>query len=177
MNQYPPASKRKYKSTTTYRDFTIAVYYDPNAKPLFEIGDVPTSELFFVLDDMGENVLPIDVPLSSVFHAFAAIDMYHRCNNDDWRQKNPSTPLWTYIQENVRAGFKFVALLDFLRKIQGDLQAFEPDPEFGDDPAEWRDRMIEDMKGFFSALSGHRPAESFTLDSEGRVTSLGLVEK
>lgn len=155
MNQYPPAAKRKYVKVIPYRDYSVALYRAPETDPAFEVNGMPIRELFFVLDEMGDNLLPVDCPLGSVFQCFAAIDLYLRCNNDAWRRAHPNKPLWTFVHENVDAGMKFVTMMDFLRDIEQRVIAFDPhDPEFGDDPLEWRQEMLTFMNETMEKLRG-----------------------
>lgn len=155
MNQYPPASKRKYVKITPYRDYSVALYRAPENAPAFEINGLPIRELFFVLDEMGDNVLPVDCPLGSVFECYAAIDAYMRCDNDAWRAAHPTKPLWSLIHENVAAGTNFVTMVDFLRELEQRIIAFDAeDEEFGDDPSEWREDTLARISKFWKDLTG-----------------------
>lgn len=155
MNQYPPASKRKYVKISPYRGYSVGLYRAPENEPAFEVNGLPVRELFFVLDEMGDNVLPVDCPLSSVFHCYAAIDLYLRCDNDAWRVAHPNKPLWTMVAENLAAGMNFVAVADFMRDLEQRIVSFDGgDPEFGDDPTEWRQEMLDRINKFWRDLRG-----------------------
>lgn len=151
----------------SYFDFSIALYRAPADNPAYEINGMPICDLYFVLDDMGENLLPVDVPLASMFSAMAAINLYVRCNNEAWRAAHPSKPLWTFIQENTSAEHKFVEMMDFLRDVQQRLIAFEPgDADFGDDPVEWKEATKKFMDEFLAGMRGHQPAKTHGPDGE-----------
>ena len=167
MNQYPPASKRKYVKVIPYRDYSVALYRAPEYDPAFEVNGLPIRELFFVLDEMGDNMLPVDCPLSSVFQCFAAIDLYLRCDNPAWRTAHPNKPLWTFVQENVSAGMKFVEVMDFMRDVQQRIINFDStDPSFGDDPVEWREAMIEFMDSTLEKIRGRLAPITFGPDGK-----------
>ena len=155
MKQYPTAAKRKYVKIIPYRDFSIALYRTAPDAPIFVIDEMPICEVYFVLDEMGDNILPVDAPLSSVFEAMAVINLYRRCDNDAWRRAHPNKPMWSFVQESISAGRNYVDMLDFLREVQQHVIAFDPDDEFGDDPNEWKEKTKKFMDDFLFKMSGN----------------------
>lgn len=151
MSQYPPASDRQYAAMIDYRDYTVALYRAPANSPAFEVNGLPIFDLYFILDEMGENLLPIDIPLASAFQAFAAIDAYLRWDTPQWKHENPGKSLWELVRENTAAGSKFAEVMDFTREIRSRVAAFSVDEDFGDDPEEWRNNMLAFMDEQFAA--------------------------
>lgn len=167
MSQYPSAQERKYVKVVPYFDYSIALYRAPADDPAFEVNGMPICDLYFVLDEMGENLLPVDAPLSSMFAAMAAISLYIRYNNDAWRRANPNKSLWSCIQENTTAENRFVEMMDFLRDVQDRLAAFEPgDSDFGDDPVEWKKNTKKFMDDFLAKMRGHQPSQTYGPDGK-----------
>ena len=153
MNQYPPAVDRKYVKVDPYRGYGVGLYRAPENDPAFELNGLPICELFFVLDELGENPMPVDVPFTSVFHAYAAIDLFIRYDTPEWRAVYPGKSLWTFVQENCGAGMKYVQVMDFLREVHHRVLSFSPgDPDFGDDPVEWRETTAEFMENFLAEM-------------------------
>lgn len=167
MNQYPSAAKRKYAKIVPYRDYSIGLYRtDPNA-PIFEIDGMPICEVYFALDEMGDNVLPVDAPLSSMLEAMAVINLYKRCDNDAWRCAHPNKPMWSFVQESIAAGRNCVDMLDFLREVQQRVIAFDPaDDEFGDDPKAWKEETQKFMTDFLFQMSGNSRRTQYSDDGQ-----------
>lgn len=166
MHQYPSAAKRKYAKIVPYRDYSIALYRTAPADPIFEISGMPICEVYFVLDEMGDNVLPVDAPLGSMFDAMAVINLYKRCDNDAWRRAHADKPMWSFVQESISAGKNYVDMMDFLRDVQQRLIAFDPEDEFEDTPAEWKEKTIKFMNDFLFEMSGNSRSTQYGDDGK-----------
>lgn len=152
MNQYPPAAKRKYAHTVEFRGFLIGLYR--SEKPCFEVGEMPVYDLYFVLDDMGDPVLPVDLPLGSLFQCHAAIDLFHYLkDNPAFKLTHPGKSIWTYLQENTRYERHLGDVMNFLRDIETDVRNLNADPDFGDDLQTFQKKTERKIGEFFGRVN------------------------
>lgn len=148
MHQYPAAAKRKYASRKTYRDFIIAAYHHPT-EAVFDIDGLKVHEIYFVIDDMGDNVLPVDVPFGSPFECIQAIDVYHRM-----KEYGKTKTAWSHINM-LRTSARYLGeIVGSMLAIKAEIEAFEPDPDFGDDPKEFKKRITGKITSLVTGIPG-----------------------
>lgn len=163
MNCYPSAEKRRYAVTVPYRGYTIALWRSPD-EPAFMFGDMPIYDLFFVLDELGDNALPIDVPFASPFECYSAIDLFCYLEaNPEWKLRNGRN-VWTYLMQNKCMERNVGEIMSFFHDLQKDMQSFNPDPDFGDDPKEFISKqLLGKIEAFLQRIPGWRQIQGYTL--------------
>lgn len=154
MSQYPPADERQYAHVVDYRRFQVASYLSDD--PIYVIGGMPIHELFFVIDDMGDNVLPEDLPMGSYFQATALIDYFHFLNsNPKWKQKNKDKDVWTVVGENQRMSNRLGDMMVFFRELELFAKHFDADSTgLGDDPEEFKKELCNRLGHFLGKIPG-----------------------
>lgn len=74
-----PPGKRKFVATHEFLGLTIATMH--TGKPLYMVGSIPVYALYFVLDDFGDNALPIDTAFISPWMALTAVQAFAYVKN------------------------------------------------------------------------------------------------
>lgn len=161
MNRYPKADKRRYAQTITHRGYSIALWRSPG-EPCFTYGDMPIYDLYFVLDELGDNVLPIDLPFMSPCECYAAIDLFCFLDTSSFRTNNPNKNIWSYLQEDRCMARSLGDVSTFFRELLLSIQEFQPDPEFGDDPVDFMKSMEAQIETFLHKIPGWRSVQTMT---------------
>lgn len=150
MMQYPSSDERKYKHVVDYRGYQIGSYL--GEKPVFEIGGMPIHELFFVIDDLGDNVLPHDLPMGSYFQATALIDYFHFI-----KHTGDETDVWRVVNENRRISNRLGEMTVFFREIERFVKEFDASL---DDADEFQKTLRNRLGEFIGTIRGWmKPAE------------------
>lgn len=150
----PVASKRKYVHVATYQDFTIGTYLSP--EPIYKVGDCPVYCVYYVLDDCGDPLLPVDLPVWTPAIAYALIDVFVSLSDADrdlwWRQRGP----WRLLHQNYRMQQFLPGIAEVLRRLYVEAKDDGLDV-FYTDASEFAAHVVSMLKPVFAAIDGAGP--------------------
>jgi hypothetical protein len=163
MSRYPKPSARKYASISDYRGYSVALYRSPDG-PAFTYGEIPLYDLYFIIDDMGDIVLPVDIPFASPFEACMAIDLFHYLDsNPRWKLANPNETIWNYLVQNKCMERNVYQIMDLLRNLKLAMQEFNSDPDFGDDPVKFVADQVASIDRILQQIPGWRNVQNYDI--------------
>lgn len=150
----PTADKRKYAHLASHRDYTIATYRQDT--PIYLVGDVPVFVVYYVLDEMGEPLLPIDLPVWSPHVAFALIDTYISLNTEErngWhREQGP----WRLLHQLYRMQAFLPGVAEALRKVF--IECSDDDLDvFYNDAADFGAHLLKSLAPVIAAIDSAGP--------------------
>lgn len=111
---YPVPEKRHYKDLIPYRGYFVGVYID-TTKPATDVG-CPSYQHYFPVDDLGDPILPVDVPFWSPVLAMSAIDVHIMLGEDKTAYRRTGSP-WAAMHQNYRLQRCLPALANALRRV------------------------------------------------------------
>lgn len=151
----PPAKTRKYSHVAEHRGYSIATYQQ--ATPVYIVGDVPVFAVYYVLDEMGDNLLPIDLPVWSPHIAYALVDSFLELNpaeKDKWRGAKGSP--WLILHQLYRMQAMMPGVAAVLLRLYRECQEDGLDL-FYEDAAELGKHIHETLAPVIAALDGAGP--------------------